>query len=181
MEPSTVRSLTANSRGISILRHRTSCSLTHRIPSSRTYSAICTSPPLLRNSSCTARIQFLSCRAYHPQERDRPPPFSSTESAILSSALSHVPTHGFSNTALANGARDAGYLDVSVNLFPRGAFDLIIYHLVTQRRALKHTVQFPEAKHLGIGAKVRSLALHRLRANQSTIRHWQKVRRAPFS
>ena len=114
-------------------------------------------------------------RTYYSQERERPPPFSTAESAILSSALSHVPTHGFTDTALSHGSRDAGYLEASLNLFPRGPFDLVNYHLVTQRLALKDTVQFPEGKHLGVGAKVRTLVLHRLRVNQDIIRHWQQV------
>ena len=117
-----------------------------------------------------------SYRTYFSQDRHEPPPFSTTESAILSSALSHVSTHGFSNTALLNGARDEGYPEVSINLFPRGTFDLIVYYLVTQRLALRDAVQFPaEGKQLGVGAKVRSLALHRLQANHFAIHHWQQV------
>ncbi|KAL1597226.1 Ubiquinone biosynthesis protein coq9, mitochondrial [Paraconiothyrium brasiliense] len=48
-------------------------------------------------------------------------------------------------------------MDVSTNLLPRGVFDLVNYHLVTQRLALKSSVQFPSAgeqgKKLGTGAK----------------------------
>lgn len=101
------------------------------------------------------------------------------ESAILSASLSHVPEHGFTTAALKLGARDAGYLDVSTNLFPRGVFDLVNYHLVTQRLALKDAVQFPtegeSGKKLGVGAKVRTLTLARLRANGSVIQRWQEV------
>jgi hypothetical protein len=114
-------------------------------------------------------------RAYHSHVYEQSPPFSPTETAILSAALSHVPTHGFSDTALYNGARDAGYIDTSLNLFPRGVFDLIVYHLTTQRLALKNAVQFPEDKQLGVGRKVRSLVLHRLRANQDIVHKWQQV------
>ena len=84
------------------------------------------------------------------------------------------------------GARQAGYLDVSTQLLPRGVFDLVNYHLVTQRLALKDAVQFPEGadsgsgKQLGIGAKVRTLALARLRANEPIIHRWQEVSWAPF-
>ena len=113
-------------------------------------------------------------RSYHSYEHEEPPPFNDAENAILSAALSHVPTYGFTTTALSHGARDVGYLEVSTNLFPRGPFDLINYHLVSQRLALKDHVQFPNGK-LGVGAKVRLLALHRLRANELIIHRWQEV------
>ena len=117
---------------------------------------------------------------YHSYEYTQPPPFPPAESAILSSALSHVPNYGFTLDALKLGAKDAGYLDVSTNLLPRGVFDLVNYHLVTQRMALKDSVQFPAegelgAKKLGVGAKVRTLTLARLRANEPIIHRWQEV------
>lgn len=81
--------------------------------------------------------------------------------------------------ALKLGARDAGYLDVSTNLLPRGVFELINYHLVTQRLALQSNVQFPEegehGKKMGAGAKVRTLTLARLRANAPIIHRWQEA------
>jgi ubiquinone biosynthesis protein COQ9 len=117
---------------------------------------------------------------YHSHEYTQAPPFPPAESAILSSALSHVPSYGFTADALRLGARDAGYMDVSTNLLPRGVFDLINYHLVTQRLALKSSVQFPSAgqpgKTLGTGAKVRTLTLARLRANEPIVHRWQEAR-----
>lgn len=89
--------------------------------------------------------------------------------------MRHVPTHGFSMRALTEGAKESGYLEVSVQLVPRGVFDLINYHLVTQRLALKDRVQFPKDSKLGVGEKVRTLMLERLRANQDTIHQWQGV------
>ena len=116
---------------------------------------------------------------YHSYDYAQPPPFPPAESAILSSAYAHVPNHGFTIDALKLGARDAGYLDVSTNLLPRGVFDLINYHLVTQRLALQNNVQFPDqaesGRKMGIGAKVRTLTLARLRANESVIHRWQEV------
>lgn len=118
--------------------------------------------------------------SYHSYEYSQPPPFPPAESAILSAALSHVPSYGFTADALRLGARDAGYMDVSTNLLPRGVFDLVNYHLVTQRMALKNSVQFPaqgeNGKKLGTGAKVRTLTLARLRANGPIIHRWQEVR-----
>ncbi|QRC95360.1 hypothetical protein JI435_030560 [Parastagonospora nodorum SN15] len=109
--------------------------------------------------------------SYHSYDYAEVPPFSKAESAILSSAYAHVPGYGFTIDSLKLGARDAGYLDVSTNLFPRGVFDLINYHLVTQRLALKDNVQVPDngEKKLGVGSKVRTLTLARLRANEPAL------------
>jgi len=74
------------------------------------------------------------------------------------------------------GAKDAGYLDISTNLFPKGPFELVKYHLVTQRLGLKDRIQFPDEQ-MGVGRKVRSLVLERLRANfdVGVIGRWQEA------
>ncbi|KAL6707847.1 Ubiquinone biosynthesis protein coq9, mitochondrial [Coniothyrium glycines] len=140
------------------------------------------STTLFRSARATANRQAAACRhrcLYHSYDYAQPPPFPPAETAILSSALAHVPDHGFTIEALKLGARDAGYLEASTNLFPRGVYDLINYHLVTQRLALQSNVQFPEegttGKGLGIGAKVRTLTLARLRANQAIVHRWQEA------
>jgi ubiquinone biosynthesis protein COQ9 len=135
-------------------------------------------PPRL--SSRLLRPVCFSClakrrRSYHSTSYPDPPPFPAAETAILSAALHHVPRYGFTTTSLALGARDAGYLDVSVQLFPNGAFDLINYYLVTQRLALKDRLHFPEEAKLGLAAKVRALAWARLQANRDIIHEWQGV------
>jgi len=114
-------------------------------------------------------------RTYFSIHHPDPAPFSAIEDKILSTAIKRVPRHGFTDEALSLGAKDAGYLDVSVQLFPRGVFDLINYHLVTQRLALKDRVQFPEGVKLGLGSKVKTLTMARLRANQDIIHQWQGV------
>jgi ubiquinone biosynthesis protein COQ9 len=86
-----------------------------------------------------------------------------------------VPEYGFTSRALSLGAKDAGYLEVSIQLFPRGAYDLINFHLVTQRLALKDRVQFPAAAKLGVRQKIRILTLERLLANKDVIHQWQAV------
>ena len=135
----------------------------------------------LRTASCRpAAAAWRQRCGYHSYEYSQPPPFPPAESAILSAALSHVPSYGFTADALRLGARDAGYMDVSTNLLPRGVFDLVNYHLVTQRLALKSSVQFPstseQGRKLGTGAKVRTLTLARLRANEPIIHRWQEAR-----
>lgn len=79
------------------------------------------------------------------------------------------------------GAEEAGYLDLSsVNLFPQRAFELVNYHLVTERLRLKDRLQFEEIEEklhtkLGVGARVRLLAIERLMANKDVVGRWQEV------
>lgn len=119
----------------------------------------------------------LRCRcAYHSYEYEAPPPFPAVETAILSAALAHVPKHGFTTAALCHGARDANYRDVSISLFPTGAFALVNYHLVTQRLALaKKSLPSPDHHSASIGAEVRRLVWARLYANVPIIHRWQEV------
>lgn len=108
----------------------------------------------------------------------------------------HVPTHGFTPAALVRGARDSGYPDVSIAIFGRrGAFELVRYHLVTQRLALASS---PPAAAAAAAAKtttaiqrgqsgtavadnIRALCIQRLRANVPIIARWQEVRPLPIA
>ncbi len=127
-------------------------------------------------TQCRAQIPHSQRkRSYFSVHHPDPPPFPEIQARILSAGVGQVPKYGFTSEALVMGAKEAGYLDVSVQLFPRGAFDLIQYYLVTQRLALKDKVQFPEGAQLGLTKKVRTLALARLRANADIIHHWQGV------
>ena len=139
------------------------------------------SPTLIRSvtrlPASLRPLAFQSSRAlYHTCDRTTIPPYREPERTILSSALAHVSTHGFTQEALAEGAKDAGYLEVSTNLFPKGAFDLVMYYLVTQRLGLKDRIQFPDEK-MSVGRKVRSLVLERLRANADArvVPRWQEA------
>lgn len=125
-------------------------------------------------------FRFPLHRQYHSYQHPPPPsPFTPAESKILSAALQHVPSHGFSTTTLSLGARDVGYLDISVNLLPRGVFDLVNYHLVTERLRLSQEVDFSElengTKKLSVPARIRTLCVERLRANSPIIHRWQEV------
>ncbi|CAD0095511.1 unnamed protein product, partial [Aureobasidium mustum] len=120
---------------------------------------------ILRTPATRKLLPRLSTRTYYSYETPLPPPYPPTETAILSAALPHVPTLGWTKLSLRQGARDAGYLDVSTNLFPKAEFELVLYHLRTQRLGLKDRVQFPEEAALGVTSKVRSLIMERLRGN----------------
>ncbi|KAF4554514.1 Ubiquinone biosynthesis protein coq9-like protein [Elsinoe fawcettii] len=122
-------------------------------------------PPALRTALLTTPS---STRHYHSPETPDPHPYSSPQATILSSALTHVPAHGFTLTSLRHGLADNSYPASSLNLFPRGAFDLVLYHLRTQRLSLSDAVQFPSPTSPGVGARVRTLLLARLQGNVTT-------------
>lgn len=117
---------------------------------------------------------------YHSYSHPQPPShFKPTEAAILSASLSHVPSHGFTQTSIALGARDAGHLDASINLFPKGAFSLVHYYLVAQRLKLANSQSLQSCDNevpLGVGAKVKTLTWERLVQNVGIIHKWQEVR-----
>lgn len=115
-------------------------------------------------------------QAYHSYEHEVPSKYTPAEDAVLSAAIAHVPTHGFTATALNNGARDAGYLEVSTNLLPSGVFSLVEYHLVTQRLALSNAISTPPTQEpTKVLENVRALTLRRLRANEPIIHRWQEA------
>jgi ubiquinone biosynthesis protein COQ9 len=123
-----------------------------------------------------------SRRPYHSYDHPPPPSqFNEVESSILSAAALHIPTHGFTNTTLALGAKDVGYIDASVNLFPKGAFTLVHWYLVRERLALAGRLQRIEelqkndGRKVGVGGKVNVLTWERLMANKEIIHRWQEV------
>jgi len=143
------------------------------------------SSKILRRKQPTGRVVHAFTRPYHSYEHSQPsPPFNGAEAAILSASMLHVPVHGFSSTAMSLGARDAGYLDVSTNLFPKGVWELVRFHLITQRLALKNKLSEIQEKldaeagagqGRGVAARVRLLCLERLMANKSVVGRWQDV------
>ncbi|KAK0713827.1 COQ9-domain-containing protein [Lasiosphaeria miniovina] len=132
------------------------------------------------NGSGPAHHRF---RAYHSYDHPAPAgPFNEAEEAILAAAYRQVPEHGFSPEALAIGAREAGYLDISTNLLADGPFSLIRWHLVKQREALaaRKTVLFPDGatidnKPVSVSAKVEALTWERLLGNVDIVGRWQEA------
>ncbi|KAJ5169660.1 uncharacterized protein N7500_002443 [Penicillium coprophilum] len=140
-------------------------SLTQSIRQTRsTSTAVLQSTPTTRTTQLTPTNQPrnpLPHRTYHSALHARLPDHSYTNSqtAILTSALAHVPAHGFSATALTLGARDAGFLDVSVEeggLFRRIAAE-----------------KGKDVHELSVEERVRGLLLERLRMNAEVKDVWQ--------
>jgi ubiquinone biosynthesis protein COQ9 len=126
----------------------------------------------------------LSSRTFHSYDHPPPPgPFNATESLILSSGAPYVPAHGFTHKALSLGAKDAGYIDASTNLFPAGPFALVHWHLYKKRVGLagrcrdvfENKAGVDRGEKMGIGQKVKALTWERLMGNREVIGRWQEV------
>ncbi|KAK5995789.1 Ubiquinone biosynthesis protein coq9 [Cladobotryum mycophilum] len=117
-------------------------------------------------------------RPYHSYDHPQPRgPFGDVENSILAAAYKHVPDQGFSHRALSLGARDAGYLDISLSVLADGPFSLIRYHLVTQRKNLATQSQklFGGDAQPSVSARVAALTWQRLMNNKDVIHRWQEA------
>lgn len=124
---------------------------------------------MYRQCRAINRLRLSHNRLFHSYEHAPADRYNQAEQTILKAAMTHVPQHGFSLRAIQNGATDTGHLEITHNLFPKGAFELIRYHLITERLALQH-VEIPAH---GVGKKVRSLLAARIKANEQYIHQWQ--------
>lgn len=121
--------------------------------------------------SVPKRPSSLRC-LYHSYEHAPAEVYQPAERAILTSAMTHVPNLGFTLAALQKGATETGHLEITHNLFPRGAFDLIQFHLHRERLGLQHK-KGSEWETIGTGKKIQRLCTARLRANEPYIQHMQ--------
>lgn len=172
-----------------ITRKLVSSSFTPLIRQSHTFS---TSQPITRARAALQpqRNPLTLRRSYHSTLHPRLPDheYTNSQTVILTAALSHVQAHGFTAKALTLGARDAGFLDVSVQLLPRGEFDLILFWLASRRGILRGKVEEgglfrriaaeknKDVFELSVEERVRGLLLERLRMNQDIKGVWQDVR-----
>ncbi|KAL4811113.1 COQ9-domain-containing protein [Aspergillus unguis] len=119
-------------------------------------------------------------RSYHSAHHPEVPPheYTNSQTTILSAALKHVPSHGFTKDALTLGARDTGFLDVSVQLLPRGEFDLVLFWLASRRGLLRaaveqHGLLGGERSSLSVEEKTKALIMERLKMNKDIRHQWQ--------
>ena len=149
------------------------------------------SPSPSRSATATTKRSFktpsVPIRTYYSDLHPRLPPheYTNSQTAILTASLPHVPTHGFTSAALTAGARDAGFLDVSVQLLPRGEFDLVLFWLASRRGLLRAKVESGEAfgtngEGLSVQEKIKILVLERLRMNCDVKDVWQDVGHTTF-
>jgi ubiquinone biosynthesis protein COQ9 len=152
-----------------------------------------TALPLTRTPA-TKRTPLTLRRTYHSTLHPRLPDheYTNSQTAILTASLAHVQAHGFTPAALTLGARDAGFLDVSVQLLPRGEFDLILFWLASRRGLLRGKVEEgglfrriaaekgKDVHELKIEERIRGLLLERLRMNGEVKDVWQDVGTSPM-
>ncbi|KAM0322400.1 hypothetical protein ACHAQA_009467 [Verticillium albo-atrum] len=135
----------------------------------------------LRTRAAFQRPTVAFCRSYHSFDHPSPSQaFNTSEQTLLSAAYEHVPEYGFSKQALALGAKDAGYPDISASILPDGAFSLIRYHLVTRREELAGTNQAlfgaeNDATKTTVADRVERLTWERLLGNNKVIHRWQEA------
>jgi len=130
--------------------------------------------PSMRNAAILRRTMPPSLRQYHSANHPPSPIYTPLQHQILSKALALVPSKGFTPETLTEGAKHAGYLEITHNLFPRGPWSLVEYHLVRQREALSSV---PLEEGLGVGRTIRKLCVERLKGNTEIIGQWQDVPR----
>ncbi|GAM85524.1 hypothetical protein ANO11243_035310 [Dothideomycetidae sp. 11243] len=165
------------------------------LPKSTSTSIMTTSSTDINNSSPPPQPFNMSTRLllrrplrltpqFRPYHSPTDPPnehYTRQESAILTSALRHVPSEGFSSAALRSGLREQGYTDAASALFPAGVFELVRFHLRRERGELYSRVTFPESagalSEKEVGARVRSLLLARLRGNvdAGVVHRWSEA------
>jgi ubiquinone biosynthesis protein COQ9 len=155
------------------------------LQSSRLYQTQSSPRRLIHQQTRFSRPQqCIAKRSYHSQYHPELPPheYTNSQTTILSAALNHVPKHGFTMEAMTLGARDAGFLDVSVQLLPRGEFDLVLFWLASRRGLLRGKVEdgffekiAAQGKALSVEEKTKLLIMERLRMNAEIKHQWQGV------
>jgi ubiquinone biosynthesis protein COQ9 len=112
------------------------------------------------------RLPRSQIRAFTSHQHPSSPVYTPLESAVLSTALSHVPEHGFTSTSLYLSLRAHNLRTISSSaLFPRGAaFSIILFHLYQQRVSLNSRVAFPPSTQ-DTTQKLRTLLKTRLQGN----------------
>ena len=126
-----------------------------------------------RSSILLRHTRLPTLRPYHSFNHPPSPSYTPLQHKILSTALTLVPSTGFTSQTLTQGAKQAGYLEITHNLFPRGPWSLVEYHLVRQREALS---SIPLEEGGGVGKTIRKLCVERLNGNKEIIGRWQEVK-----
>ncbi|KAA8906499.1 COQ9-domain-containing protein [Sphaerosporella brunnea] len=127
---------------------------------------VSTMPPRLRLPHFSAA----PVRTFTSHQHPPAPAYTPLESTLLSTALQHVPAHGFTTTSLHLALRAHNYPTLTSSaFFPRGAFSLILFHLHQQRSTLKDRIVFPSSSaSTSSSDKLRSLIKTRLQGNVET-------------
>jgi ubiquinone biosynthesis protein COQ9 len=116
---------------------------------------------------------------YHSEQYIEEPTIKpgSPQFNILDKAIKEfVPIHGFQHKAILESARTFGYADTIQSLFTNGTFDLIKFHLATQRSKLHELAQGEEFQQLtSENDKLKYLLKKRLSGNIPIAQHLSQL------
>ncbi|KAJ6083958.1 hypothetical protein N7486_010758 [Penicillium sp. IBT 16267x] len=138
-----------------------------------------TTPQPTRHHSHPRKYQsYQPRRPYHSSLHPALPvhEYTNSQIAILEASLAHTPVHGFTQTSILLGARDAGFLDVSVQLLPRGEYDLILFWLASRRGLLRAAVESGDIQFTAgqdVQSKIKTLIMKRMKMNEEVRGQWQ--------
>ncbi|ODQ66995.1 ubiquinone biosynthesis protein COQ9 [Nadsonia fulvescens var. elongata DSM 6958] len=120
------------------------------------------------NPGCSSGISFFS-RSFYSAQFPQEPLYTTQEESILACALAHVPKLGFTDAALVQGCRDAGYIDSARMVFPRREYAIVEYHLNTSRQRMME-IEVSNLK--TVDEKVAKLIIERILMNRPVIRQY---------
>ncbi|KAF9571778.1 Ubiquinone biosynthesis protein coq9, mitochondrial [Mortierella alpina] len=151
-----------------------------------------TAPLVLRASFRPTARTFTASASWHTEEPGQPskstqeqqkqslPPSSSsttaktTPEAILRTALTFVPEHGWTTTSIAKAAESMGYPSIIHGMFPKGGADLIDYFLNDCLNRLPLELE-GRMEGLGVKEKIRLATLTRLAMNAPYLDRWPEA------
>lgn len=131
-------------------------------------------PSLARLTPRINSLPLVSTRLYHSEDH-KEFELTSPQTEILQKALTLVPKYGFQHKAILEASREKGFSDAIQSLFPHGTYDLIHYHLVTERRNLKKFIELDEFKLLNEAERLKYLVKKRLQANAPYAEHLSQL------
>ncbi|CAO3569931.1 unnamed protein product [Mortierella alpina] len=151
-----------------------------------------TTPTVLRASFKPTARAFTASASWHTEEPRQPskstqeqqkqsiPPSSSstnpksTPEAILRTALTFVPEHGWSTASIAKAAESMGYPSIIHGMFPKGGADLIDYFLNDCLNRLPLELE-GRMEGLSVKEKIRLATLTRLAMNAPYLDRWPEA------
>eukprot|EP00126_Sphaerothecum_destruens_P000119 Sdes_comp10148_c0_seq1m1761 len=122
---------------------------------------------------------------HHPQNppseaaAESQPPESSFEDSlkqkILASSLAHVHLRGWSRAALAEGAKENGYVPITQGLFPRGGVELAEYYVAQSNLNILKQFSAADLSSLKTSEIIREAITMRLRLTIPYVNRWHEA------
>jgi len=94
---------------------------------------------------------------------------------ILSSALKHVVTHGWSAEALAQGAADQGFPGVASGLFARGPVELVEYFIDLCKETMITQLKSVDLETMSLRDRIKTALKIRLQMQAPYVSRWPQA------